>query len=122
MIEEEIVNFIGAEGILGLLRYFAVFIGREQFWADRSREYLMEHFAELASPLVRNEIDEISHERLGHGAVDSVHAHVVGVIGAPAERKLGEVSGADEQRALFVRGVHEYLRALARLNIFISHI
>ena len=28
----------------------------------------------------------------------------------------------DEQRALFVCGVHEYLRALARLNIFISHV
>ena len=116
------MNFIGAECILGRLRYFAVFVGREQFGADRSREYLAEHLAELASPLVRNEIDEISHERLGYGAVDSVNAHVVGVIGAPAERKLGQVSGAYEQRTLLVRGVHEYLRALARLNIFISHI
>ena len=57
MIEEEIVNLIGAECVLGLLRYFAVFVGREQFGADRSREYLAEHLAELASPLVRNEID-----------------------------------------------------------------
>ena len=104
------------------MRYLSVFVRREQFGADRSREYLAEHFAELASPLVRNEIDEISNERLGHGAVDSVHAHVVGVIGAPAERKLGQIARADEQRTLFVCGVHEYLRALARLNIFISHI
>ena len=116
------MNFIGAECVLGLLRYLSVFVRREQFGADRSREYLAEHLAELASPLVRNEIDEISHERLGHGAVDSVHAHVVGIICAPAERKLGQIARADEQRTLFVRGVHEYLRALARLNIFISHI
>ena len=47
---------------------------------------------------------------------------MVGVIGAPAERKLGEVARADEQRALLVGGVHKYLRALARLNIFVGHV
>ena len=112
------MNLIGAEGILGLLRYLSVFVRREQFGADRSREYLAEHLAELASPLVRNEIDEISHERLGHGAVDSVHAHVVAVVGGPAQGQLGQVAGADDQSAVLIGDVHEHLGPLPGLAVF----
>ena len=41
----------------------------------------------------------MAHQGLGHGGVDAVHAHVVAVVGGPAQGQLGEVAGAHHQAA-----------------------
>ena len=54
MIEEEIVNLVGAEGILRLLGYLAAAVGRKQLGADGGCEYLAQNLAQLAASLVRH--------------------------------------------------------------------
>ena len=47
---------------------------------------------------------------------------MVAVVGGKAERQLGEVARADHDAAFLVGEVHQNLRALARLAVFIGHI
>ena len=64
----------------------------------------------------------MTHERLGHARVDGVHAHVVAVIGSPAERQLRQVARADDKTASLVGQVHQNLRALAGLAVLVGHV
>ena len=45
---------------------------------------------------------------------------MVAVVGGPAQRQLAQVARADHQTALHVGDVHQYLRALAGLTVFIG--
>ena len=45
---------------------------------------------------------------------------MVGVVGGPAERQLGEVAGAHHQAALAIGDVHEDLGALAGLGVLVG--
>ena len=45
--------------------------------------------------------DQELHQRLGDAGVRVVHAHVVGVVGTPAQRQLRHVAGADDE-AVFI--------------------
>ncbi len=58
------------------------------------------------------------HQRFRNGGVHSVHAHVVAVIGCPAQRQLAQVTGADDQSTPLVGKVHQHLCALPRLSVF----
>ena len=58
-------------------------------------------------------------ERFRNSAVDSVHGHVVAVVGCPAECQFGKVSRADDQAARLVGDVHQDLGAFASLRIFV---
>lgn len=64
----------------------------------------------------------MAHKRLGHARVDGVHAHVVAVIGSPAERQLRQVARADDKTASLVGQIHQNLRTLARLAVLIGHV
>ena len=66
--------------------------------------------------------DQVAHQRLRHARVDVVHRHVVAVVGAPAQRQLREVARADDEPADLVGDVHQDLRALARLGVFVGHV
>ena len=57
--------------------------------------------------------DQELHQRLGDADVGVVHAHVVAVVGAPAERQFGQVAGADHEA-----GVHQQAGAHAGLDVF----
>ena len=54
--------------------------------------------------------------------VDAVHAHVVAVVGGPAQGQLGEIPGAHHQAARLVGDVHEHLGALPGLAILKGHV
>ena len=56
--------------------------------------------------------DQELHQRLGDADVGVVHAHVVGVVGAPAQRQLGQVAGADDEA-----GVHQQAGPHPRLHV-----
>jgi len=45
---------------------------------------------------------------------------MITAVGAPTERQLGEVAGAEHETADLIGDVHENLRALARLAVFIG--
>ena len=47
---------------------------------------------------------------------------MVAVVGGKAERQLGEVARADHDAALLVGEIHQDLRALTRLAVFIGHV
>lgn len=47
---------------------------------------------------------------------------MIAVEGAPAERRLGEVSGADDESARLSGDVHEDLGAFARLGVFVGEV
>ena len=52
-----------------------------------------------SNSLHRHVLDQELDQRLGDRAVRVVHAHVIAVIGAPAQCQLGEVAGADDEPA-----------------------
>ena len=64
----------------------------------------------------------MAHKRLGHARVDGVHAHVVAVIGSPAERQLRQIARADDKTAGLVGQIHQDLRTLASLAVLVGHI
>ena len=47
---------------------------------------------------------------------------MVGIVGAPAQSQLGQITRADKKRALLVGYIHKYLRSLTGLHILIGHI
>ena len=66
--------------------------------------------------------DDVAHERLGDARVHAVHAHMVAVVGRPAERKLAEVARADHKTARAVCDVHQFQRPDAGLRVFICDV
>ena len=64
----------------------------------------------------------MSHKRLGHARVDGIHAHVVTVIGSPAECQLRQVARADDKAASLIGQIHQNLRALAGLAVLVGHV
>ena len=65
---------------------------------------------------------QTAHQGLGDGGIDTVHAHVVAVVGGPAQGQLREVSGTHHQSAALVGHVHEHLGALPGLAVLKGHI
>ena len=58
------------------------------------------------------------HKRLGHAGIDAVHAHVVAVVGGPAQCKLAQIAGADDKATILVGVIHQLQCAHAGLTVF----
>ena len=70
-------------------------------------------------------LHQIAHQRFRHTGVYAVHAHVVAVVGSPAQRQLRKVARAHHKAAGAVGKVHQLQRAHTRLPVFkgdIQHI
>ncbi len=65
---------------------------------------------------------DMANQGLGYARVDPVHGHMVPVVGAPSQRKLGHVSGTDNQAVMLVGKVHQYLHAFPCLCILVGGI
>ena len=60
-------------------------------------------------------------QRLGHGGVDVVVGHLVpDPVGAPAERQLAEIAGAEHQRVVEVGEPEQVRGALAGLDVLVG--
>ena len=70
--------------------------------------------------VVGNEAHQMPHQRLGNAGIDGVVAHVVAVVGAPAQSQLAEVPGADDKTAGGVGDIHEHLGPLPGLGVLIG--
>ena len=56
--------------------------------------------------VLQNAVNHPAHKRLWDAAIDSVHAHMVGIICAPAQRKLTQITGPRHKTADFSGVVH----------------
>ena len=117
VVEIEVVQLVGADEVFRLLGDLAV-LGGQQLGGDGGVEDVQQHPAQLGGGgdvgLVP---DEVAHQRLGDTGVDAVHAHVVAVVGGPAQRQLGEVASADDEAAGAVGRVHQLEGAHAGLSV-----
>ena len=121
MINEEIVKLVGADGILGLLGGLSV-DRRQKLGANRRIDDIRQDRSDLTSHFFRVPGDDRPDKRFRDAAVDVVHRHLVAAVGRPAERRFGQVAGANGQAAFAVGDVHQYLRALPRLGVLIGRV
>ena len=108
--------------ILGLLRNLAVARGRQKLGGHRRIEDIEQDLGNTPAKDIGGIAHQVTHECLGHARVDGVHAHVVAVIGSPAERQLRQVARANDKTASLVGQIHQNLRTLARLAVLVGHV
>ena len=116
------MQLIGAHEVLRLLRDLAV-LGGEQFGGNGGVEDVQQDVLELCrGGNVGFVPDEMAHQRFGHARVHAVHAHVVAVVGGPAQRQFGKVAGAHHEAAGAVGGVHQLQCPDAGLTVLERHV
>ena len=118
------MQLVGAHQILGLLGDLPL-DGGQEFGGNGGVQDITEHMGEglVLLRLVPGHIGhQTAHQGLGDGGIDTVHAHVVAVVGGPAQGQLREVSGTHHQSAALVGHVHEHLGALPGLAVLKGHI
>ena len=95
--------------------------GRQQLRRHGGVQNVLQHVVEslILLRVVPGQIGhQVPHQRLGDGGVDGIVAHVVAVVGAPAQGQLAQVPGADHQAAGLVGNVHQHLGPLPGLAVF----
>ena len=113
------MELIGADQVLGLLADLPL-DGGQQLRRDRGIQNVLQYVVEglVLLGVVPGKIPhQVPHQGLGDGAVDGVHAHVVAVVGAPAQGQLTEVASADDDAAVLIGDVHQHLGPLPGLAI-----
>ena len=117
------MQFIGAHQILGALCDLAVVLGGQQLRGHRGVEDVQQHlFQGRGGGNVGFVPDKVAHQRFGYACVHAVHAHVVAVVGGPAQGQLGKVAGAHHQAAGAVGSVHQLQGAHAGLAVLVGHV
>ena len=118
MIEVKIVQLIGAYQLFSLLGNLPVLVGGQQFRAYRGVQNIQQHAAEFFALRPGSLIGyQMPHQRFGDPGVYAVHAHVVAVVGGPAQRQLAQIAGADHQAALLVGQIHQFQGAYPGLRV-----
>ena len=64
----------------------------------------------------------MAHQCLGHTGIDTVHGHVVAVVGRPAQCQFRHIPGSDDHAVFLVGNVHEHLGTLPCLPVFVGDI
>src|SRR5439155_18142028 len=88
VVEEEVVQLVGADDLLGLLRDLAAPPETEELRTDRRLEDAAEDGGNLGlvlEDLLGRPADELGDEGLRHARVDAVMRHVVAAVGREAE-------------------------------------
>ena len=116
------MQLIRADEILCLLRDLPVLVRGQKLRRNRRIKNVQQHLPQRGRAAPGLILHDVAHQRFGNRAVDRVHGHMVAVIRRPAERKLRKITRADDQSAGLVRDVHQDLRALPRLTVFIGDV
>ena len=116
------MQLVRAHQILSLLRNLAVARGRQKLGRYRRIEDIEQDLGNTPAKDIGRIAHQMAHKRLGHARVDGVHAHVVAVIGSPAERQLRQIARTDDKTASLVGQIHQNLRALAGLAVLVGHV
>ena len=114
------MQLIGAHQVLRPLADLAL-DGGQQFRRYRGVQNILQHIVEglvLAFVVPGQITHQMAHQCFGDGGVDAIHAHVVAVVGAPAQGQLGKVSGADDEASGGVGDIHQDLCPLPGLAVF----
>ena len=122
VVEEVVVQLVRAHQILSLLRNLAVARGRQKLGGHRRIEDIEQDLGNTPAKNISGIAHQMAHKRLGHARVDGVHAHVVAVVGSPAERQLRQVARADDKTAGLIGQIHQNLRTLAGLAVLVGHV
>ena len=64
----------------------------------------------------------MAHQRLWHRYIDTIHGHVISIVGSPAQCQLGHITGTDDHAGGLIGNIHEDLGTLSCLRVFIGHI
>ena len=116
------MQFIRAYQILRLLADFAVH-RRKKLRADRSVKHIQKNLPQFLLPAgIRIIFYKMTHQRLRHACIHTVHGHVIPVIGCPAQCQLGHVARSDHQPACSVGDIHQHLGSLSCLAVFKGYI
>ena len=116
------MQLVRAHQILGLLRNLAIARWWQKLGGHRRIEDIEQHLGNTPAKDISRITHQMTHKRLGHARVDGVHAHVVAVIGGPAERQLRQIARADDKTASLVGQIHQNLRTLAGLAVLVGHV
>ncbi len=120
MVEEEVVQLVGSDQFLGLLRDLPRGLRGQQLGTHGRVAYVVKDGARAAADAVGLVAHQVQHEGLGHRGVQAVHRHLVAVVGGPAQRQLAQVARADHQSPLHVGRVHQNLGPLAGLGVLVG--
>ena len=114
----EIIQLIGSDDILGLLRDLPR-LPRQQLRADGRIQHAREGILQQRILAVRRRLAQDQPDgALVQPAVDAVHAQVVAPIGGKAQGQFAQIAGTHHQPAMHVRQIHQYLGPFARLRVF----
>ena len=108
--------------ILCFLRNPAVLRG-QKFRTHRCVQHIKKHIRQLLFPAcIRIVADQMADQGLGNRPIDTIHGHVIAVIGSPSQRKLRHVTGSYYQTSHLIGNIHEDLGSFPGLAVFIGHI
>ena len=122
IIEEEVVELVGANQVLCLLLDIAILVGRNQFGTDGSVDHIMESGRGVGIHSSSNKLDQTSNKCFGDAGIDSIHAHVVAIVRTPTKSQLGQVASTDNESTLLIAYIHQYLGTLSGLRVLISSV
>ena len=114
------MQLVGAHQVLRPLADLAL-DGGQQLGGDGGVQNILQHVVEglvLLGVVPGQVCHQMPHQGLRDRGVDAVHAHVVTVVGAPAQRQLGEITGTDDDAAGLIGNVHQHLGPLPGLAVF----
>ena len=116
------MEFVRSNQLLRALTDTSCIVGRRKLRTNGRVEDVLQHEREFLAAVQRFMLHEALHQGLRHAGIHSIHAHLVAVVGGPSQSQFRQVACSDDDATHLVADVHEYLRAFARLTVFIDHI
>ena len=103
MLEEKVVQFVGAYDRLSLLCNL-VCIVRQEFWGDGCIEDIVQDGSDHI--ILCEIVNDISDECFRDTGVEGIHTHMVPIVGTPSQSYLAEITGADDETTPLVCHIH----------------
>ena len=117
------MELVWTDKVFRLLGNITFVVSRLQFWRDRCLHDVIQR---LAYRFIFSSLGSIAYKilykRFRNTGIHGIHAHVVTVIGTPAQRKLAEVARTDDKSAQLITQIHQDLRAFTSLCILIRSV
>ena len=110
------MQLIRTNQILRFLCDLSILLRRQKLRADRRTQYIQQNIRKLfLATGICIIAHQMAHQHLRNRAVDTVHRHMIAVVGRPAKRQLRHIAGTDDKTADLIGKVHQNQRSLACL-------
>ena len=101
----------------------AVFICRNQFRTNRSIHNIQQrHARSFVHIILGYPFHQILNQSLRHTSIHTIHGHMISIISSPAQCQFRKIARTNYHSPSLVGNIHQYLRTLACLSIFINYI